>query len=44
MSGHNHDLISADGTLDVLEEAGALVLRDTAPRSPRTTAPATTTC
>jgi hypothetical protein len=31
MSGHNHDLISADGTLDVLEEAGALVLRDTCP-------------
>ena len=31
MSGHNHDLISADGTLDLLEEAGALVLRDTCP-------------
>lgn len=31
MSGHNHDLISVDGTLDVLEEAGALVLRDTCP-------------
>ena len=31
MSGHNHDLIAADGTLDVLEEAGALVLRDTCP-------------
>jgi len=31
MSGHNHDLISADGTLDVLEEAGSLVLRDTCP-------------
>tara|TARA_B100000029_G_C17474301_1_gene923080 strand:+ start:154 stop:1311 length:1158 start_codon:yes stop_codon:yes gene_type:complete len=31
MSAHNHDLISADGTLDVLEEAGALVLRDTCP-------------
>ena len=31
MSGHNHDLISANGTLDVLEEAGALVLRDTCP-------------
>jgi hypothetical protein len=31
MSGHNHDLISADGTLDILEEAGALVLRDTCP-------------
>jgi hypothetical protein len=31
MSGHNHDLISADGTLGVLEEAGALVLRDTCP-------------
>ena len=31
MSAHNHDLISADGTLDLLEEAGALVLRDTCP-------------
>ena len=31
MSAHNHDLISADGTLDILEEAGALVLRDTCP-------------
>ena len=24
MSAHNHDLISADGTLDLLEEAGAV--------------------
>ena len=31
MSSHNYDLISADGTLDLLEEAGALVLRDTCP-------------
>ena len=31
MSSHNYDLIEADGTLDVLEEAGALVLRDTCP-------------
>lgn len=31
ISGHNHDLIFADGTLDLLEEAGALVLRDTCP-------------
>ena len=31
MSAHNHDLISVDGTLDVLEESGALVLRDTCP-------------
>ena len=31
MSSHNYDLISLDGTLDILEEAGALVLRDTCP-------------
>jgi len=31
MSSHNYDLIEADGTLDILEEAGALVLRDTCP-------------
>ena len=31
MSSHNYDLISADGTLDLLEEAGALVLKDTCP-------------
>jgi hypothetical protein len=31
MSSHNYGLIEADGTLDLLEEAGALVLRDTCP-------------
>ncbi len=31
MSAHNYDLIVGDGTLDILEEAGALVLRDTCP-------------
>ena len=31
MSSHNYDLISLDGTLDILEEAGALVLRNTCP-------------
>tara|TARA_B100000886_G_scaffold152898_1_gene104105 strand:+ start:1600 stop:3315 length:1716 start_codon:yes stop_codon:yes gene_type:complete len=31
MSSHNYDLIEADGTLDILEEGGALVLRDTCP-------------
>ena len=31
MSSHNYDLIAADGTLDILEEAGALVLKDTCP-------------
>ena len=31
MSSHNYDSIAADGTLDILEEAGALVLRDTCP-------------
>jgi predicted aconitase/predicted aconitase with swiveling domain len=30
-SSHNHDLLDADGTLDVLEEAGALILKDTCP-------------
>ncbi len=31
MSSENYDLISSDGTLDLLEEAGALVLKDTCP-------------
>lgn len=31
MSSHNYDVIEADGTLDLLEEGGALVLRDTCP-------------
>ena len=31
MSAHNYELISLDGTLDILEEAGALVLKDTCP-------------
>lgn len=31
MSSHNYDLIEGDGTLDILEEGGALVLRDTCP-------------
>ncbi|MEE3082730.1 MAG: aconitase X [Candidatus Thermoplasmatota archaeon] len=30
-SGHNHDLLDADGTLDLLEQAGALILKDTCP-------------
>ena len=30
-SGHNHDLLTADGTLDLLEAAGALILKDTCP-------------
>jgi hypothetical protein len=30
-SGHNYDLASADGTIELLEEAGTLVLRDTCP-------------
>jgi len=30
-SGHNYKLLEADGTIDILEEAGALVLRDTCP-------------
>lgn len=31
VSSHNYDLIEADGTLDILEEGGALVLKDTCP-------------
>ena len=31
MSSHNYDLVEADGTLDILEEGGALVLKDTCP-------------
>ena len=31
MSGQNYSSIEADGTLDILEEAGALVLKDTCP-------------
>tara|TARA_B100000614_G_scaffold69031_1_gene61304 strand:- start:60901 stop:62646 length:1746 start_codon:yes stop_codon:yes gene_type:complete len=31
MSSYNYDLIEADGTLDILEEGGALVLKDTCP-------------
>ena len=30
-SGHNHNLLEQEGTLDVLEEAGALILKDTCP-------------
>jgi len=30
-SGHNHKLLEQEGTLDVLEEAGALILKDTCP-------------
>ena len=30
-SGHNHDLLEQEGTLAVLEEAGALILKDTCP-------------
>lgn len=30
-SGYNYDLLDADGTVALLEEAGALVLRDTCP-------------
>lgn len=30
-SGHNHELLEADGTVALLEEAGALVLKDTCP-------------
>ena len=30
-SGHNHQLLDQEGTLDVLEEAGALILKDTCP-------------
>ena len=31
MSAENYELISLDGTLDLLEEAGALILKDTCP-------------
>jgi len=30
-SGHNHELLEQEGTLDILEEAGALILKDTCP-------------
>ena len=30
-SGHNYDILESDGTVDLLEEAGALVLKDTCP-------------
>ena len=30
-SGHNYDILESDGTIDLLEEAGALVLKDTCP-------------
>jgi len=30
-SGHNHDLLDQEGTLAVLEEAGAVILKDTCP-------------
>ncbi|CAI8224281.1 MAG: Uncharacterised protein [Methanobacteriota archaeon] len=30
-SGYNHKLLEQEGTLDVLEEAGALILKDTCP-------------
>ena len=30
-SGHNHDLLEQEGTLAVLEEAGAVILKDTCP-------------
>ncbi|MAT48840.1 MAG: hypothetical protein CMA27_03310 [Euryarchaeota archaeon] len=30
-SGYNHELLEQEGTLDVLEEAGALILKDTCP-------------
>ena len=30
-SAHNHDLLEAEGTLDLLEEAGAVILKDTCP-------------
>ena len=30
-SGHSHELAEADGSIELLEEAGALVLRDTCP-------------
>lgn len=30
-SGHNYGILKADGTIDLLEEAGALMLKDTCP-------------
>ena len=30
-SGHNYEILESDGTIDILEEAGALVLKDTCP-------------
>lgn len=30
-SGHSHELAVADGTIDLLEQAGALILKDTCP-------------
>ena len=30
-SGHNYDILESDGTVDLLENAGALVLKDTCP-------------
>ena len=30
-SGHNHGILKSDGTIDLLEEAGALILKDTCP-------------
>ena len=30
-SGHNYEILQSDGTVDLLEEAGALVLKDTCP-------------
>jgi hypothetical protein len=30
-SGYNYDILESDGTIDILEEAGALVLKDTCP-------------
>ncbi len=30
-SGHNYEILQSDGTVNLLEEAGALVLRDTCP-------------
>ena len=30
-SGYNYEILEADGTIDILEEAGALILKDTCP-------------
>ncbi len=30
-SGYNYDILDADGTIDILEDSGALILRDTCP-------------